>query len=765
MNKATKIKYRKKVRDKYLTPKLYELGYSKSNIKYNSKLLIEKGRRKVFIRADMSVELNSNPAIIIAVRYNDEEITDYLKGRMLAYARLLDNPAPIIVITNGIETKVYDVYTGKNIEEIPSKDKLNKLILTSKIDQRMKDEALDNIFSLISLWDKTEQKSPYHFKDIRAYDDPNENTPFTTDLFHDYNYFPDIPNSIDEVSIRVSSKRNLVDKVYLYYTTDGSNTCYKQEQAKNVTKIDLEKKYTEIAPNNNILIDWWECKIPAQSDGTIVKYLIQGYDSEADKLYFTEQEQSTLKGTTKFSYLVDNYSTPNWAKEAIVYEIFVDRFYQGNSNEDYRVNNCYKSYQGGNLQGVIDKLDYISDLGVNAIWLTPFYSSEGYHGYHIKDYLKVDYRFGDNKLLKELVDKAHQYDLKVIFDFVPNHCSNQHPFFQEAQRSKDSLYYDWFIFYNWPEDYEAFCGIKELPKLNTNNPSVRDYLINQVAIKLIQEYDIDGIRIDHIEGLSHDFWVEFRKTIKEFSPDTYIFGEVWQGPGITKKYTSQLDGCFDFALVWSFRELFIYGSKNISEFKEDLDYLDEVYPQEFNIGRFLDNHDMNRFLWEAEGEKQRLKLAAVCQFTLRGTQFIYYGTEVGLSQDRDCRDDNTGDIIYDYSRKFMHWGEEQDKELYDFYRNLCKIRRNNKALSLGKRKDLVVDDDTGIFIYSKIYNQQQLIIILNTKDKTNKINLNLEGLKVKSKTNLVDLLSLKEYKVKGGRLELTLDNLTGAILK
>ncbi len=765
MNKEVKINYRNNVRDKYLLPKLFKLGYSRNDIEFNEKQLVCKGRRKIFIIADVIIRINNQPKIIITVRHGGEELTEYIKEKTLAYARLLPSPAPIIVLTNGLKTEVYNNINTNIISKIPTKKELiksnnkNNIAITEKLQEK----SLNNIFKPISLWDKIIKKSPYHEENMKAFSSPEEDiTIFNKKIVHHTNYKPLIPTGNDTVSIRVSSPKDLIDKIFLYYTIDESKPIGHQGKVENGSKIELKTKYIETNSKEET-IQWWEGRIPAYNNNTMVKYIIEGYNTKNNRSYFADNKED-LNDATIFSYQIQEYKTPTWAKKAIIYQILIDRFCDGNPSNNYDLNFNKTGYQGGDLQGIINKLDYINSLGVTAIWLSPFYQGTAYHGYHITDFFKVDKHFGNNKLLKKLIDKAHQLGLKVILDFVPNHCSKDHPFFLEAQKDKNSPYYNWFNFYNWPDEYEMFCGVPELPIINNDNPEVRKYTIKQ-ALHWLIDYNVDGLRLDHAYGPSHAFWVEFRKEIKANKPEAYIFGEVWEGPGITQKYAGELDGCFDFSLVWSFKELFIHNSKTVSEFKADLDYLNKTYPNEFIMGKFLDNHDMTRFLWEANNDKRRLKLAAICQFSLKGTQFIYYGTEVGVSQTKDCRDDNTASIIFDNTRNFMLWDEKQDTDLYHFYQNLCQIRKKHDILSLEDRIDLLIDDNNGIWVYAKKNHKEELIIILNTKDKNNLLEVDLSKLNLANKDQLTNLINHKNYQIIDKKLRLNLAPLEGLLLK
>ncbi|MEH6779864.1 alpha-amylase family glycosyl hydrolase, partial [Maribacter arcticus] len=305
----------------------------------------------------------------------------------------------------------------------------------------------------------------------------------------------------------------------------------------------------------------------------------------------------------------------DWFKKAVIYQVFIDRFH------GFEKTGNLPEFLGGNINGVIEKLDYLKSLGINVIWLSPFYESLNYHGYHITDFKKVDPHFGSEKDLKRLISEAHKRGLKVIADFVPNHCSIQHPFFQDAYHNKMSKYSDWFIFEQWPKKYRCFLNFMELPKLNLNNSEVRNYMIDVADYWL--SLGLDGFRIDHAIGPSHRFWRIFRKKMKARYPQTVFIGEVWcegldknlfKTTGLKNKthkrkfgisqediqleYYGELDGVLDFTL----NTLLVEETKNgvdllsNKKLKSKIKKHFQQIPSDYFMVTFLDNHDMDRFL-------------------------------------------------------------------------------------------------------------------------------------------------------------------------
>jgi glycosidase len=251
----------------------------------------------------------------------------------------------------------------------------------------------------------------------------------------------------------------------------------------------------------------------------------------------------------------------NWFKNAIIYHIFIDRF-AGCTSDKWNE----PVFLGGTIKGITKHLPYLDRLGVNTIWLSPFYKTSAYHGYHITDFFKVDPRFGNVNDLKILVKKVHQRDMRIIADFVPNHCSSQHPYFKEARENKNSPYCRWFYFTHWPDDYVCFLSIKELPKLNLDYEPARDHIVQAAQYWLRKGFD--GFRLDHVIGPKHSFWNFFRDALKKEFPNVVLIGEAWmQGIKFRELETVNVRG-----KVWKW----VLGGSSDSLLKEYMGELDGV---------------------------------------------------------------------------------------------------------------------------------------------------------------------------------------------
>jgi cyclomaltodextrinase / maltogenic alpha-amylase / neopullulanase len=457
------------------------------------------------------------------------------------------------------------------------------------------------------------------------------------------------------------------------------------------------------------LLNWryyqlWQGRLPAYPVDTLVRYQIEAR---------TAHSQHTIPATNGvyFSYLVGPAAPPAWAAEAIIYQLFPDRFYPGDGRRWLPAQSLNDIY-GGTLQGVIDKLDYIADLGFNCLWLNPFFPDDTHHGYHATDYFQVNPRLGTLETVRELVQQAHQRGIRVLLDFVANHWGSRHATFTDAKKNPDSPYRSWYNWISYPDVYESYFGVQDLPQINTDDPAARAHML-EAARYWLTEFDFDGFRLDHALGPSLDFWTEFRAEVKKVRPDAWIFGEAVDTPARQLEYQGRLDGCLDFLLLQMLRDTFAFGSVKVTEFDAFLNQHESFFPADFSRPSFLDNHDMNRFIWLVKGDSRRLKLAALCQFTLAGPPIVYYGTEVGLSQERDIAWPD-GRHIMEESRQPMIWDEsQQDRDLHAYYRWLIGLRRQHPVLVNGRRQTLHANDERATYVYGRYNNRETILVAFN----------------------------------------------------
>lgn len=485
------------------------------------------------------------------------------------------------------------------------------------------------------------------------------------------------------------------------------------------TIIQPEKVTIELQPADITwdLLNWtymqtWQAVLPAFPAGTLVRYLVHAHPADGSAPIPADDGG-------QFSYLVAVPQLPDWAREAIVYQIFPDRFHPG-PGRDWQPAKSLNDIHGGTLDGITAHLDYVADLGFNCLWLNPFFPDDTHHGYHAHDYFQVNPRLGTLDDMRRLVDEAHRRGLRLILDFVANHWGSKHATFQAALADRHSEYHDWYNWIAWPHEYESFFGVQDLPQVNVNHPAARQYLL-KAADFWLREMGFDGYRLDYALGPSLDFWTEFRAVCKAARPDAWLFGEVVETPYIQRRYSGRLDGCLDFGLTQAIRNTFAFGTMRLSALDALLNLHETFFPDHFSRPSFLDNHDMNRFLWLVGGDQRKLKLATLLQFTLAGPPVVYYGSEVGLSQVRDIAHPD-GRHLMEESRLPMRWGAAQDKELHHYYRQLIHFRRQHPVLARGRRQTVHLDDPAGTYAYIRQDDQETVLVALNLSEQRREIN-------------------------------------------
>ncbi len=455
----------------------------------------------------------------------------------------------------------------------------------------------------------------------------------------------------------------------------------------------------------------WEAVIPPQDEGVLVRYKI-GACTPGGKWIYADGQNLELEAARIFSYLVSETGVPTWAREAMVYHVFIDRFYPGEGAKWLSPPDP-SGFYGGTLRGVIEKLDYIQELGFNAIWLSPLFPSPSHHGYDATDYEQVEPRLGTRADLKALIARAHERGLRVIMDFVANHWSSLHPTFKDAQRDRSSPYYDWYLWNSWPDDYQTYFEVKNLPRLNLELGSpARAYLLKIAQFWL--EQGVDGYRLDHAEGPPDDFWVDFRQACRAADPDCWLFGEIVNTAERQRVYQGVFDGILDFHLAHALRQTFALRAWDLAEFEAFLQAHEGFFPPEFGRPAFLDNHDMNRFLFLSGGDTGGLKLAALVLFTLAQPPVLYYGTEVGVTQERPVHQGDRG--LFEEARLPMKWDDAQDKHLQAYFRTLITLRKGAPALVYGDRRLVHLDQETLTYGYFREFGDEQILVVVNAGD-------------------------------------------------
>ncbi len=476
------------------------------------------------------------------------------------------------------------------------------------------------------------------------------------------------------------------------------------------------------------LFDYFQADITLATSRFVYAFLV---DDGVQRTFMTEKgffDDPPKDSGFQYPYIApqDLWEPPRWAQGAVVYQIFPERFANGDTSndpkqvEDWDALPTRESMKGGDLQGIIDGLDYLEKLGVEVLYLTPIFESPSNHKYNITDYYRIDPHFGDLETCRELVQKCHQRDIRILFDAVFNHCGYEFFAFQDViKNGRKSQYWDWFriegdTVKTDPPNYETFAdGIWTMPKLMTQNPEVREYCLN-VAEYWIQECDIDGWRLDVANEVDHDFWRAFRKRVKAAKPDALIVGEVWHEASAWVQ-GDQFDSVMNYPFADACTAFFAEQSILAETFAHRLAKVQMNHQQVVNRAMYnlFGSHDTPRFLTLAGERREKLKLAAGFALTYEGAPMIYYGDEVGMvgDNDPDCR----RGMIWDNKR--------QDRQLLQWYMDLIALRRSQPLLKTGHCRIAAADSIRNLIAFVRYDDSQQLLVVFNNSDQEQSLDL------------------------------------------
>ncbi len=486
--------------------------------------------------------------------------------------------------------------------------------------------------------------------------------------------------------------------------------------------------------------------------------------------------------------------TPEWVKHAVFYQIFPDRFVKGQPPtqtrkgidkgwypsilEAWHESPTIQGYKGGNLWGVIEKLDYLQELGITAIYFTPIFQSTCNHRYHTHDYYRVDPILGGNEALRILIDAAHNRNIKVVLDGVFNHASRGFYFFNDIlENGPYSPWLHWFKIENWPlsaydgslpANYVGWVGNRALPVFNHDNPEVKEYIMEIGEYWL--EFGIDGWRLDvPFEVKTSGFWQEFRDRVKAINPEAYIVGEVWSDC-VQWLDGTQFDGVMNYLFTGPTiaftagdrvdidqvkgRDYSTYPALSAVEYGQKMQELLQLYPWEIQLTQLnlLDSHDTARVLSIAKEDKVSVELATLLLMTFPGAPSIYYGDEVGLP----------GKLDPD-SRRGFPATEEWDHQVLEYHKKLIAIRNQYSALRTGNYQVLFAEEN--VYVFARILGDEEIIVGVNIGTEAAKVNVS--GSKLKSQPNKFVYGSCKiswQGENESSKLELDLPARKGSIL-
>jgi cyclomaltodextrinase len=400
-------------------------------------------------------------------------------------------------------------------------------------------------------------------------------------------------------------------------------------------------------------------------------------------------------------------SVPEWVSDAVFYQIFPDRFADGDpSNNPINAQPWGSApttwgFQGGDLQGIIDHLDYLQELGVNALYLNPIFWATSNHRYNTTDYFKIDPRLGGQQAFEHLRDRLHAAGMKFILDGVFNHCGRGFFAFNDVlENKKHSSYLDWFHVRAFPlhaytggeaHNYLGWWNLKSLPKFNTGNPQVREYLLGVARYWI--EQGADGWRLDVPNEINDDsFWEAFRQTVTAANPQAYLVGEIWE---VDRRWVgdTHFHGLMNYPLRTMLIDALVGPKLTASQLLERMAGLASAYPHENALANLslLGSHDTERIRTALGGSLRLVRLAYLLAFAFPGVPLIYYGDEIGLNGAKDPA-----------SRGAFPWDPVSwESELREWVRTLISTRRRSAALRRGAFLPVQADDQSGLLVFGR----------------------------------------------------------------
>lgn len=546
---------------------------------------------------------------------------------------------------------------------------------------------------------------------------------------------------LDENNLIINLKTGKgVSKVFLHYGDPfingilGGNEAWEGKREEIVFKKTLSHHI------------WWTTTVQPQykrcryyfeliGDDEVIYYFEDGFYTEEDLKEMRRQPQYF---TFPWMNKGDINKVPSWVNETTWYQIFPERFCNGDKHLNKPGTLAWASpeqsvkndeFYGGDLRGIINKLPYLKDLNISGIYLTPINESPSTHKYDTSDYFKIDPYFGDEETMKELVQKAHALGIRVMLDGVFNHAGALCNKWQDVvKKGPSSAYYDWFMVNEWPFDpkgwnakagrYFTFAFHDKMPKFNTNNEAVKAYLIS-VCEYWVKTYKVDGIRLDVANEVSHSFCKELRRKLKALNPEIYILGEIWND-AINWLRGDEFDAVMNYPLGETITDFWTNKEETNEKFEALINRCYTLYMQQTNdvLFNLLDSHDTERLRHKIKN-KDQIYQQLVLLLAMPGSPCIFYGTEVLLdgAHDPDCR-------------RCMPWKEIERGDYEEELAVIGKLLKLRNEEPLFRSRNFHFTHELGnsrILEFMKIddYNTHKLKIILNCSEET--VAVALEG--------------------------------------
>ena len=519
--------------------------------------------------------------------------------------------------------------------------------------------------------------------------------------------------------IRIQVKKDDIKEIILHYMDK-----YISIEMKDTRKTVPMKKIA-----SSQFHDYYEAQI--RMDMICLRYFFEFTDMHGEKAYYGNYEFSK-ECITNIDRMFDcpqnlreeeMFEVPEWAANKVVYQIFPSRYAASQPVDKelwYKAPITFTDNLHGDIRGIIDHLDYIRDLGIDVIYMTPSFKSDSCHKYDTIDYYEIDPSFGTKEDLKELVQKAHDRGMKVVMDAVFNHTGKEFFAFKDIlEKGEKSKYLDWYFIDKFPLDtepgqapnFKCFGYYGGMPKLNLKNPEVEKY-VTDVACYWLKECDIDGWRMDVGDEISHYFWKHFRRAVKAVKKDALIIGEIWHYAGDFLE-GDEWDTVMNYPFYLNLIDLLADEKIGVSRFIQNFGYMKgrlnkKCYPLMWNL---IDSHDTARFLHLCNN-KQKQHLAAAFQLLMPGMPMIYYGDELAMpgANDPDCR-------------RGMYWDEEyRDNEMLEWYKRLIQVRRTHACIVEGELAETITRDEDGTIVLIRKNTEDTIALIFNCSDDTKEFN-------------------------------------------
>ena len=570
----------------------------------------------------------------------------------------------------------------------------------------------------------------------------------------------------EELKINVKAIED-INEIYLIIANDNGI----------IKEVNMNKCENNIFSIDNIYLDiediyFYYFKVIKNVYGNIqTKYYGKSNNSGNCQEYYNEYDINKYQITVS-----KKVNTPKWFEEGVLYHIFVDRF-----NKTGKIHNPKKNsfmyanwedtpmyiknsegeiarwdFHGGNLKGIISKLNYLKSLGISIIYLSPIFEAQSNHKYDTGNYKAIDPMFGDEEIFKELIEEAKEKGMSIILDGVFSHTGDDSIYFNKygnydslgAYQSKESKYSSWYNFKNYPNEYDCWWGVKSMPNVNENEESYMDYIIRDKdsVINKWMNYGVKGWRLDVVDELPNKFLDELRKETLKANNESILIGEVWEDASNKISYNerrkyllgNQLNGVTGYVFKNIILDFLTYKISSSDAYNKFMT-IKENYPKyafKSNLN-LLGTHDTPRILTELNEDKELLNLAVAIQMTFEGVPYVYYGDEAGMTGGKDP--DN---------RKTYPWKNE-DKELIAFYKKMIKDRNNNEVLSRGDTTFLNLENED-VFAYIRhMENSQEneVLVIVNRSNNENTVSINLKEVykSIKSAEEEYELIDNKVY--------------------